>query len=78
MVCPRCGETMKVVAFIEPPQQVVIYGILQHNGLLTERPPPTFDTGLTLDSVEGQPDEQGYDPNLEYIYVDLATFEVEF
>ena len=31
--CPKCGGTMKVIAFIEPPQREVIEKILRHCGL---------------------------------------------
>ncbi len=77
MLCPICGETMKIVAFIEPPQQVVIDRILKHSGLLEERPPPGVDEYAAShdDKVTAG---QGYDPSLEYRYVDLAAFETEF
>jgi hypothetical protein len=78
MLCPKCGETMKVVAFIEPPQQVVIDRILKHSGLLEERPPPGVDDEFAADHDAAVTAGQGYDPNLEYSYVDLATFETEF
>jgi hypothetical protein len=42
--CPECGQQMKVVAFIEPPQGEVIEKILQHCGLWhpsAPRPPPS-------------------------------------
>jgi hypothetical protein len=39
--CPKCGGTMKVIAFIEPPQGEVIERILKHCGLWqSPRPPP--------------------------------------
>jgi len=41
LCCPKCGGTMKVIAFIEPPQGEVIEKILQHCGLWQPpRPPP--------------------------------------
>ena len=43
LACPQCGGTMKVIAFIEPPQGTVIEKILRHCGLWREslpRPPP--------------------------------------
>ena len=42
LACPKCGGTMKVVAFIEPPQGDVIEKILRHCGLWNPpaRPPP--------------------------------------
>jgi hypothetical protein len=78
MVCPKCGETMKVVAFIEPPQQEVIDRILKHSGLLVERAPPGVDDEYVADHEAAATAGQGYDPKLEYTYVNLATFETEF
>ena len=46
MVCPKCGDQMKVVAFIEPPQREAIEKILRHSGLWqssTARAPPDVD-----------------------------------
>ena len=43
LACPKCGGTMKVVAFIEPPQGALIEKILRHCGLWrpsAPRPPP--------------------------------------
>jgi len=43
LLCPKCGGTMKVIAFIEANQDNVIRKILQHCGLWetpTPRPPP--------------------------------------
>jgi hypothetical protein len=49
LICPECGTTMKVVSFIEPPQQDVIEKILKHCGLWEEpaRGPPA--QGATVD-----------------------------
>ena len=69
---------MKVVAFIEPPQQAVIDRILKHSGLLVERAPPGVDDEYGADHDAAATPGLGYDPNLEYTYVDLATFETEF
>ena len=69
---------IKLVAFIEPPQQAVIDRILKHSGLLVERAPPGVDDEYVADHEAVATAEQGYDPNLEYTYVDLATFETEF
>ena len=52
LACPKCGGTMKVVAFIEPPQQEVIEKILRHCGLWrasSPRPPPEVDLVYVLD-----------------------------
>ena len=46
LACPQCGDQMKVIAFIEPPQGDVIEKILRHCGLwhaATPRPPPATD-----------------------------------
>ncbi len=37
--CPKCGATMKVIAFIESRQEDVIRKILQHCGLWHDPPP---------------------------------------
>lgn len=33
LACPKCGGTIKVITFIEPPQGEVIERILKHCGL---------------------------------------------
>jgi uncharacterized protein YwlG (UPF0340 family) len=33
LACPQCGGQMKVIAFIEPPQGIVIEKIMRHCGL---------------------------------------------
>jgi len=38
LLCPRCGGTMKIIAFIEAHQQSVIRKILQHCGLWQDPP----------------------------------------
>jgi hypothetical protein len=45
LACPNCGGTMKVVAFLEPPQADVIEKILRHCGLwhATRAPPAGED-----------------------------------
>ena len=70
MACPQCSTQMKVVAFIDPPQEEVIQKILKHCGLWEgppERAPPELD-GFTED-----PDEV-----VEIEYVDIHTFLAEF
>ena len=61
--------------------------ILKHSGLLEERPegsapgvrpPPGIDNEYAASHEAGVTAGQGYEPNLEYTYVDLATFETEF
>jgi hypothetical protein len=70
MACPQCSTQMKVVAFIDPPQEEIIQKILKHCGLWEEPPeraPPGLD-GFTQD-----PDEA-----VEVEYVDIDTFLAEF
>jgi hypothetical protein len=56
MVCPQCGGQMKVVAFIDPPQQEVIEKILRHCGLWqsseARAPPDVEDVVHQLDYVD--------------------------
>jgi hypothetical protein len=40
LLCPRCGSTMRIIAFIERHQTEVIEKILRHCGLWEERGPP--------------------------------------
>ena len=69
--CPKCGGTMKVIAFIQGHQDDVIRKILQHCGLWEDpmpRPPPTpvqtrpgpgfplFHAAVAEDPVEADPD----------------------
>lgn len=69
LACPQCGGQMKVIAFIEPPQEDVIEKILRHCGLWssTQRAPPD------LDGFVEHPDEVQ-----DYTYVDIDTFMAEF
>jgi len=39
LLCPRCGGTMKIIAFIEARQREVIRKILEHCGLWKDPPP---------------------------------------
>ena len=39
LVCSECGATMKVISFIEPPQEAVVEKILRHCGLWDEPAP---------------------------------------
>ena len=70
LTCPQCGSQMKVVAFIEPPQDEVVEKILRHCGLWqasAPRAPPDAD-GLVpeLDSASS-------DQLQELTYVDMDT-----
>ena len=46
LACPNCGGTMKVVAFLEPPQADVIEKILRHCGLWHATRAPPGDNGF--------------------------------
>jgi hypothetical protein len=69
LACPHCGGTMKVVAFIEPPQGEVIEKILRHCGLWKPRPPPAADSSVH--------DNDGGETR-ELTYVDMDTFWATF
>jgi ribosomal protein S27E len=84
LACPKCGGTMKVIAFIEPTQGVVIEKILRHCGLWrpsTPRAPPAVDDwGLppwSVDDFSDRPTKSSDEP-LEWTYVDIDTFEATF
>jgi len=69
LVCSQCGGQMKVIAFIEPPQQEVIEKILRHCDLWDPSPP------------RGPPAPEGsvHDDELrELTYVDENTFWATF
>ena len=73
LVCDKCGGTMKVVAFIEPPQGDVIEKILRHCGLWhasSPRPPPAGD--IRVHDPDG--DSAASDEPRELTFVDEATF----
>jgi hypothetical protein len=83
--CPHCGGEMKVVAFLEPPQDACVEKILRHCGLWqssTPRAPPEVD-GLVLeldaaysDSSIGSSDHA--DESQDLTYVDIDTFLASF
>ncbi len=76
LTCPHCGGTMKVVAFIEPPQGEVIEKILRHCGLWdpsAPRPPPGESS-----VHDGEVDVDDYDASGELTYVDEDTFWATF
>ena len=82
LACPQCGGQMKVIAFIKPPQGVVIERILRHCGLWNPSTPraPPIDWGLPLSSAadfSDRPMESSYEPG-EWTYVDIDTFEAAF
>ena len=78
---PKCGGQMKVIAFIEPPQGIVIEKILRHNGLWqpsTPRPPPNRDDWIhdPIDASENQ--TAATDEPREVTFVDMDTFWATF
>ena len=75
MVCSQCGGEMKIVSFIDPPQEAVIEKILRHCGL------------WKASSPRGPPDSVGSVHNLNYesmdqtpelTCVDMDTFLATF
>ncbi len=85
MVCSWCGGEMKIVSFIDPPQNSVIEKILGHCGLWqasAPRAPPDVD-GLVLEldaaysnSTIDSPDQVDQPQELTYVPIDtfLSTF----
>ncbi len=76
MACPQCGGEMKLISFIDPPQEVVIETILKPCGLwkapAPRGPPDTNDLGHDLmdyESMEQMP---------QLTYVDMDTFQATF
>ena len=62
--CPQCGDQMKVISFIDPPQRELVEKILRHCGLWQASAP------------RGPPDVAGLVHELDYVDIDtfLATF----
>jgi hypothetical protein len=80
LVCPKCGGTMKVVAFIEPPQGDVIEKILKDCGLWcpsSPRAPPTGDLRVHDPAGDWDSDSACQEPR-EVTFVDEATFWASF
>jgi hypothetical protein len=82
LACPKCGGTMKVIAFIEAPQGAVIEKILRHCGLWnpsTPRAPPAYG-GLSTCSDADLSDgaTASSDRSDDWTYVDIDTFEAAF
>ena len=72
---------MKVIAFIEPPQGVVIEKILRHNGLWqpsTPRPPPAEELGSTTRTPPRMARRPHSDAPREMTFVDMDTFWATF
>jgi hypothetical protein len=78
--CFDCSGVMMVVAFIEPPQALVIKKILKHCGLWQQpvsRPPPDVD-GLVQDLDLAFSTKRNRHPQPDHaqdlIYEDIDTF----
>ena len=84
LACPKWGQSMTVVSFIEPPQAEVIKKILKHCGLWQEpvsRAPPDADSlarnlDFGCDFNKGPIPEP--DQATELIYEDIDTFLATF
>jgi len=67
--CPKCGGTMKIIAFIEAHQKEVIEKILRHCGLWDDRasrgPPAT--TGAATSGARGADPGQTYEPDPDFM-----------
>jgi hypothetical protein len=75
MACPQCGGEMKIISFIDPPQNEVIEKILRHCGLWMASAPrgPPDPVGLVHD-----PDYESLDQTPELTYIDMDTFLATF
>jgi hypothetical protein len=77
MICPKCGQSMTIISFIEPPQAEVIEKILKHCGLWKEpasrAPPDTDSLARELDFGFSNPP-----PVQDLIYEDIDTFLATF
>jgi Putative transposase len=75
MACPQCGGEMKLVSFIDPPQEVVIEKILKHCGLWKASAPrgPPDQVNLVHDL-----DYDSMDHTPELTFVDIDTFQATF
>ena len=70
LACPKCGATMKVISFIEPPQTDVIERILRHCGLWcpsAPRAPPAGERAVHgPDGDSDEPRELTYVPDPDW------------
>ncbi len=75
MACPQCGGEMKLVSFIDPPQEVVIEKILKHSGLWKASAPrgPPDQVNLVHDL-----DYDSMDHTSELTFVDIDTFQATY
>ncbi len=81
LVCSQCGGQMKVIAFIEPPQQEVIEKILRHCGLWEAAPPrgpPSENASVHVGDGLSDHLASPSDEPAELTYVDEATFWATF
>ena len=84
LTCPKCGQGMKVVSFIDPPQAEVIEKILRHCGLWQEpacrAPPDTAGLVQGLDFCFSTKQNSHSEPDQaqELTYVDIDTFLATF
>ena len=70
LLCPRCGETMKIIAFIEGHQKDVIRKILEHCGLWQDPPassPAPKPARAPPPSSPAPPGEPTREPDAEYL-----------
>ena len=70
--CPKCGGTMTVVAFIEPPQGAVIETIVRHCGLWqasAPRPPPSGKIAVYVPDNDVDGDMAPFDAPGEWTFV---------
>jgi len=78
LCCSKCGGQMAVIAFIEPPQGVVIEKILRHCGLWQpSRAPPRSDGRRAPPAGIGCVHAPDDEPP-ELTYVDIDIFEATF
>ena len=66
LVCARCGERLRIVAFIKPTQHAVIEKLLRHRSLWEESPraPPPDERAAPRPP---DPGELSYVSDLEYV-----------
>ncbi len=79
LTCPHCGGTMKVIAFIEPPQGAVVEKILRHCGLWHPSSPRAPPAGAAYDpdsDADCAPSSAA--ASRERVYVDIDLFEATF
>ena len=68
--CPRCGGTMKIIAFIERHQADLIRKILEHCGLwkpAPPRPPPIWPRSPTAADAPGPDSGVTYEPDPDFL-----------